>query len=1013
MKPLFLSIDGFTAFKNKQELDFTRLDVFVLFGPTGSGKSSVLDAMCYALYGRVPRLGATNLSDLISTGRDAATITFDFQMRGNHYRVTRKMYRSTTPARAQVDRVDGENITPVSSGVTETSKKIEDILGLDFAAFSRSVMLPQGKFAEFLHAAGSERRAMIKSLFGLGVLDRMRGLVTVKTKDIEDNLNILKGRTTGIGDPAEIQAELVVKRQELGEIQRLKAELGAELAAKSAELEVLRELANNTAELARVVAELAALVLHRGAIVLKEEELRRAIAAERILPVRDSRNDALKNLKTRQSAAENANKELLRVQSSVDGSVGRVARAKEASERLPDLEARLATLNALQAKLQELEKLRDVEGRAVEALSNDEQSFANAQKSLCDAEAKFGRAQEDLKTKQAELSAIGFDSGRLEQLLRINPVAANVLGLTAQVDAARRLRGESESKIADHKVALEHAREALNGARQKDAEAQSNLAVAEDALKAAERENQAAVLRKNLCEGDSCPVCHQTVPVIPATESFSLESLESALKAARTGAKATSEASQKANTSFELAQERHERVVQDSVVASEAFEAKQKALTEALFEFERLTLPGLEPAQVAAAIEAERELSARVQSLKSTIENAGQMLELLKTAAADSKVAVEREKSRVDVAKERAEQAIAAVRAYESNLGVIPENIAQEITACTTEIKTIQEELKAAEAKLQSERELLQRCEALAGSARTELDAATKHFEDTNAKFVADLQANDFGSEEILDASIRSAKAREDLEREIKAHHNAKERCEGRRAELAEKLSDARVSDEQVADTQGRIMIVQGRLSELTREEGSWQQAIYALDTKLKELGEVAKQLKVAEAEYALFRDISQLLRDDAFPEFVADSYLKVLVAGASHRLKELSGRYSLLYQDSTFLVMDHDNGDQTRRATTLSGGETFLASLSLALELAAQVQLAQGATQLDSLFIDEGFGTLDAATLDTVAEAIESLGSHRTVGIVTHVEELMLRLPNQVMVRKGPDTSHLEVTTR
>ena len=137
------------------------------------------------------------------------------------------------------------------------------------------------------------------------------------------------------------------------------------------------------------------------------------------------------------------------------------------------------------------------------------------------------------------------------------------------------------------------------------------------------------------------------------------------------------------------------------------------------------------------------------------------------------------------------------------------------------------------------------------------------------------------------------------------------------------------------------------------------------------------------------------------------------LVEGATARLKELSGeQFSLTYDDGDFMVIDHKNADQVRQAKTLSGGETFLASLSLALSLADQLaSFATGKTvTLDALFLDEGFGSLDADTLDVVASAIEDLGSRgRMVGLISHVPELADRVPVRFEVRKTANASHIE----
>ncbi|MBL8231546.1 MAG: hypothetical protein JNL98_23825 [Bryobacterales bacterium] len=147
-------------------------------------------------------------------------------------------------------------------------------------------------------------------------------------------------------------------------------------------------------------------------------------------------------------------------------------------------------------------------------------------------------------------------------------------------------------------------------------------------------------------------------------------------------------------------------------------------------------------------------------------------------------------------------------------------------------------------------------------------------------------------------------------------------------------------------------------------------------------------------------------LRSNEFQQFVLDRSFRELVDGASGRLRQLNDRYDLVFKDKGFSVADHDHGGELRLADTLSGGETFLVSLALALELSEQIQQKQGSVRLDSLFIDEGFGTLDPETLDTVADAIESLGrTDRMVGVITHVVELHRRLP-RLEVRPGVNGS-------
>ncbi|MGH3833051.1 MAG: SbcC/MukB-like Walker B domain-containing protein, partial [Pseudonocardiaceae bacterium] len=158
-------------------------------------------------------------------------------------------------------------------------------------------------------------------------------------------------------------------------------------------------------------------------------------------------------------------------------------------------------------------------------------------------------------------------------------------------------------------------------------------------------------------------------------------------------------------------------------------------------------------------------------------------------------------------------------------------------------------------------------------------------------------------------------------------------------------------------------------------------------------------------------RMLGNLLRSDNFPRWLVASALDVLVADASESLSELSGgQYELAHDDGEFLVVDHADADARRPVKTLSGGETFQASLALALALSAQMSTlaAQGAARLDSIFLDEGFGTLDEATLDVVATTLENLATrgNRMVGVITHVPALAERVPVRFSVSRNQHTA-------
>jgi exonuclease SbcC len=187
---------------------------------------------------------------------------------------------------------------------------------------------------------------------------------------------------------------------------------------------------------------------------------------------------------------------------------------------------------------------------------------------------------------------------------------------------------------------------------------------------------------------------------------------------------------------------------------------------------------------------------------------------------------------------------------------------------------------------------------------------------------------------------------------------------------------------------------------------------IVQIDRKIARAAELLEKKQTLEAVGALAQTLAQHLRADQFLAYVQEEALRLLAEDGSRHLNTLSqGRYSLVCEDQEFAVLDHWNADSRRSVKTLSGGETFLASLALALALAESLARlsAEGRAgeALESLFLDEGFGTLDAETLDVVVQAIEALhGGQRMVGIVTHIPELAERMPARLEVRRGPHSA-------
>ncbi|MFO0745775.1 MAG: SMC family ATPase [Myxococcota bacterium] len=244
------------------------------------------------------------------------------------------------------------------------------------------------------------------------------------------------------------------------------------------------------------------------------------------------------------------------------------------------------------------------------------------------------------------------------------------------------------------------------------------------------------------------------------------------------------------------------------------------------------------------------------------------------------------------------------------------------------------------------------------------------------------------------------------LEATVRAHREQLLAARERRATLLERLGGARASAADVARASELALTARGALQTAVARRATLTERVHHLKAQLALAEQARARRESAKIEYDIHARLAEDLKSDKLQAFVLEEVLADLVRGASLRLKMLSGeRYGLEADEkSGFLVVDNDNAGERRSTDTLSGGETFLASLALALELSEQIQAKAGKVHLESLFIDEGFGTLDPETLDTVATAIEGLGtSGRLVGLITHVAELSSRLPHKIRVERGP----------
>jgi DNA repair protein SbcC/Rad50 len=856
VRPIRLEVKNFTAFRDAREIPFEGLDLFAISGPTGSGKSSILDAITYALYGYVERVGK-QVGQLVSQGQPRMAVTLEFAVDDVRYRVTR-----STPVRGTtqilLERAEGDAWVQAGEGadrVGAANEIIKRAVGLDYDAFTRTVLLPQGRFAEFLVGDAKERRAILTDLLGLELFERLGRRAGDVKRDAEAETraktSLLETEYAGVTPDAVAEGEVVAKaaaqREEaLGEAEAAVRAVAERWAGAARALEDLRACRRDLREAGRAAAEaaegLADVAARAAETAAKVKERTKAVAAARRV-------------------------------------VERAAAAREKGEKSWGRAVDLAVLRE----------------KAV--------AYVEAVEALAEAEAEHGAASGGLP---------GLEAGE----------TAAEAGLAVAV-------ADAEAAIAA-------------------------LGAAEDALEEARHADLVAAVRAGVHAGEDCPVCGARIDALPkARRAISLEKAQ----AARERAAVTAE---RARVGLTEAERRRDRASEMARAAAAEAERCAKAAARARGQAARLG------EGVAAAL--------------------GRSMPNDPVAAVDERI--ERREGLEDAerrAKEALDEAESALLAAERDRDAL--------TADLAEARGLLGSLSMSG--------LLDRARGLADGVGPAPGPLTGK-EDAVALSVAAAsvaEAMGRAAEALADEAERRAAGEVGVAREAAAHLDG--------------LVDADLDEADLAEV---VEVAASARTAATREAGTAADRATRAREKLANAEAIVEQVAEHRARASVFDALAKELRQDRLIAYLQVEALQLLAAAGSERLAALSqARYRLEFADDEFSVVDTWNGEERRSARTLSGGETFLASLALALALSEQVR-ALAVTEkarLDSLFLDEGFGTLDPESLEVVVEAIEQLGGDgRMVGVITHVQELAIRLPARVEVEKSPRGSTLRVVT-
>lgn len=980
MKLHRLELTGFGPFRETQTVDFDAFDadgVFLITGRTGAGKSSILDGVSFALYGSVPRFegGDRRLRSDHCFVDDPTEVRLEFTIADRRWRVTRAPdYErpakrgggvTTEPARVTVEeQVDGVWIGRAARA-REAGHLLDEVLGLNAGQFQQVILLAQNKFARFLLADNRERQSLLRTLFGTRRFEQVKDDVDARRRAADRDAAAAVERVRALLDVIEETAARAALLTPTGDDapppldeRRARAALAAQRADHRAEAADLALTAADTA--AERAADALATARRQASLLDDLDAARRALAA---LEARDEEIERTRTAVRRAKAAEAVRHAL---ESADRTEAARLRAADEADEHERDWRAREPDTDPVELD----ERLTGVIALAESALDDerrlesDRVRLADLDAHLTDSEAR--RVALDTESAALPDALADIDAQLQGALAAAAPLPALLTALeehSARADAAAR----AAALARDHTAARDAARTAERAA----ASAHEHVA----ALMRRRFAGSAGELAAQLVDGAPCPVCGSSSHPSPAPAHDDAVSADDITRA-ETAQQAASATRAEALNALEAVA----AALADATAATGGLDAD--ALTA-----RRARLDDEITAARAAADDA-----ARLQTRRGELVARRSALDTERDALSAQTAAAREERAGLMTRRSDVLTAVAAARGGHEH---ISEHIAEATTrrararALTVARATLAEHARAAaDSAARLDERLTASVFATAAEVRAELldDGALEQLERTVAEHAEAVAA---GKAKLFDLELAAVDLHA-ADVDVDAAMRARDAAEAARADAVTAAAAATHAAETLRGLHRQLDAASDDVADVVRAAESVARLADTLAGR-------APNTKKMDLE-----------------TFVLAAELEEIVASANLRLADMSGgRYSLHHSDARAArgaasglgidVLDAHTG-QRRSPLSLSGGETFLASLALALGLAEVVTSRAGGIRLDTLFVDEGFGSLDPETLELAMRTLDQLrAGGRTVGIISHVEAMKDQIPAQLSVVAAP----------
>ncbi|SCX26930.1 exonuclease SbcC [Nitrosomonas eutropha] len=1037
---------------------FTSDGIFAITGPTGAGKTTILDAICLALYGRTPRLSKVTKSgnEIMSrqTGECFAEVTFETQ--SGRYRCHWSQHRARKKPDGELQAPKHEMANAESGEIFESkirgvADQIESATGMDFDRFTRSMLLAQGGFAKFLQAVPDDRAPILEQITGTEIYSQISIRVHERQREEREKLSLLQAETAGIVmlDPEQEQAigqALETKQKEEADLAAKSADTGKAIVWRTTIDGLKKEIGNLTDEASKLLIDIEAFKPDR-------EKLGRALSAASLDGIYATLTATRKQQAVDRAGLKAEEEALPELASS----------AKEQAEALKSAEQQtIWAKEALKAAAPTLQKVRSLDQKLADQKKVVSEGDEGCKKDAAKIDADQKARLEEQKKRSRAQETLEFVDGYLKEHARDEWLISGLAGVEEQLNTLLSKQKEIVQKEAAQEAAttaLELATKSLgdrqkqSGIRKQELEDTSKqLQRGKDALSQllgdcllreyrAEKETllrEMAYLAKiveleghraKLEDGKPCPLCGATehpfaegnVPVPDEAEKKidSLTSLISKAEDQEAAIKKLFDAENLARKNLTEAEKLESAAANDKKAAEKALAEMKDGLVKLRADFaeRRQTVSTkLQPLGIVGI--PETDISSLIETLKKRLE--AWQAQVKKKADIEKQIAaIDSEVKRLDAVIETQSAALAEKR---ERLGTLKKELAagsDERNALYGDKHPDDEERRLNKAILDAEgaekqarerhnerQQKWNTAQANVESLKKRIDLRAPELRGLETEFSAELALVGFSNEEqFLAARLPSewkaeltATARNLDERRADLHARQKDRETRLATEIARQ-----VTDKSLEELEPQFKVQEDALKEL-------RDILAGLKHKLSENAAAKERIKEKQAateaqkkECRRWENLHELIGSadgKKYRNFAQGLTFEMMIGHANRQLQKMTDRYLLVRDGAQPLelnVVDNYQAGEIRSTKNLSGGESFIVSLSLALGLS---HMASKNVRVDSLFLDEGFGTLDEEALDTALETLAGLQQDgKLIGVISHVPALKERISTQIQV--------------